>query len=54
MIPYVFYGFADITGIVLPDWLTHRPLALVNCFCFALICIAIVGLLQKLHLKLKV
>lgn len=54
MIPYVFYGFADITGSVLPDWLTHRPLALVNCFCFALICIAIVGLLQKLHLKLKV
>jgi predicted acyltransferase len=54
MIPYVFYGFADITGIVLPDWLTHSPMNLVNCFCFALICIAIVGLLQKLHLKLKV
>ena len=54
MIPYVFYGFADITGIVLPDWLTHGPMALVNCFCFALIVVAIVGILQKLHLKLKV
>jgi len=54
MIPYVFYGFADITGIVLPDWLTHGSMSLVNCFCFALICIAIVGILQKLHLKLKV
>jgi predicted acyltransferase len=54
MIPYVFYGFADITGIVLPDWLTHSPMSLVNCFCFALICIAIVGILQKLHIKLKV
>lgn len=54
MIPYVFYGFADITGIVLPDWLTHSPMNLVNCFCFALICIAIVGILQKLHIKLKV
>lgn len=54
MIPYVFYGFADITGIVLPDWLTHGPMSLVNCFCFALICIAIVGILQKLHIKLKV
>ena len=53
-IPYVFYGFADITGIVLPDWLTHGPMSLVNCFCFALICIAIVGILQKLHIKLKV
>ncbi len=54
MIPYVFYGFADITGIVLPDWLTHGPMALVNCFCFALIVVAVVGILQKLHLKLKV
>ena len=54
MIPYVFYGFADITGIVLPDWLTHGPMGLVNSVCFALIVVAIVGILQKLHLKLKV
>ena len=54
MIPYVFYGFADITGIVLPDWLTHGTMSLVNCFCFALIVVAVTGLLQRLHLKLKV
>ena len=54
MIPYVYYGFADITGIVLPDWLTHGPMGLVNSFCFALIVVATVGLLQQLHLKLKV
>lgn len=54
MIPYVFYGFADITGIVLPDWLTHGTMGLVNSFCFALIVVAVVGILQKLHLKLKV
>ena len=54
MIPYVYYGLADITGIVLPDWLTHGPMGLVNSFCFALIVVATVGLLQKLHLKLKV
>ena len=54
MIPYVFYGMADITGIVLPDWLTHGPMVLVNCFCFALIVVAVTGLLQKLHLQLKV
>lgn len=54
MIPYVFYGMADITGIVLPDWLTHGPMGLVNCFCFALIVVAVTGLLQKLHLQLKV
>jgi hypothetical protein len=39
---------------VLPDWITYCPMGLVKCFCFALLCIAIVGLLQKLHLKLKV
>ncbi|MBR5018342.1 MAG: DUF5009 domain-containing protein [Bacteroidales bacterium] len=54
MIPYVFYGMADLTGIVLPDWLTHGPMGLVNSFCFALIVVAVVGILQKLHLKLKV
>lgn len=54
MIPYVYYGFADITGIVLPDWLMQGPMGLVNSFCFALIVVATVGLLQKLHLKLKV
>ena len=54
MIPYVFYGFADITGVVLPDWLTHGTMGLVNSFCFALIVVAVVGLLQKLHLKLRV
>jgi len=54
MIPYVFYGFADITGVVLPDWLTHGPMGLVNSFCFALIVVAVTGILQKIHLKLKV
>ena len=54
MIPYVFYGMADLTGIVLPDWLTHGTMGLVNSFCFALIVVAVVGILQKLHLKLKV
>ena len=54
MLPYVFYGFADITGVVLPDWLTHGPMGLVNCFCFALIVIAIAGIMERLHIKLKV
>lgn len=54
MIPYVFYGFADITGVVLPDWLTHGAMSYVNCFGFALICIAIAGILEKMHIKLKV
>lgn len=54
MIPYVFYGFADVTGVILPDWLTHGFMSVVNCFCFALIVITIVGILEKLHIKLKI
>jgi len=54
MMPYVFYGFAEITGYVLPDWFTHGPMALVNCFCFALVCVWLVGILGKCKIKLKV
>lgn len=54
LIPYVFYGFADVTGVVLPDWTTHGFMSLVNCLCFAFVVIAVCGLLEKMHLKLKV
>lgn len=54
LIPYVSYGLADITGIVLPDWFTHHPWGLINSFCFALIIIGVTWLLGKLHIKLKI
>jgi len=54
MMPYVYYGFAEITGYVLPDWFTHGPMALVNCFCFSLVCIWTAGLLRKFKISLKV
>ena len=54
LIPYVYYGFADVTGIVLPDWFTHGWPGLVNCFCFAFVVIATTGLLERLHIKLKI
>lgn len=54
IIPYVFYGFADVTGIVLPDWFTHGFMGLVNCICFAFVVIGVTWMLEKLHIKLKI
>jgi len=53
MLPYVFYGFADLFEVVLPDWLTYPPMALVNCLCFSLLLIFLAGVLERLHIKLK-
>jgi Uncharacterized conserved protein len=54
IVPYVFYGFADMTGIVLPDYLTHGFMGLVNCFCFAFIVIGVTWVMENLHIKLKI
>lgn len=54
LIPYVFYGFADVTGYVLPDWFTHGFMGLVNCICFAFVVIGVTWGLEKLHVKLKI
>ena len=54
LIPYVFYGFADVTGVVLPDCLTHGLMGLLNCICFAFLVIVVVGIMEKFHLKLKI
>lgn len=54
IVPYVFYGFSDVTGIVLPDALTHGLTGLLNCMCFSLLAIAVTGLLERIHIKLKI
>lgn len=54
LIPYVSYGLADLTGIVLPDWFTHGFMGIVNCFCFALLIIGVTWLLGKIGIKLKI
>lgn len=54
LIPYVFYGFADVTGVVLPDWATHGWMGLANCLCFAFVVIGVTGAMEKLHVKLKI
>jgi hypothetical protein len=55
IIPYVSYGLADVTGVILPDWFTHGFLSIVNCLCFALAIIWVTWLLGRIaHLKLKI
>ena len=54
LVPYVFYGFADVTGVVLPDWFTHGFMGLVNCLCFAFVVIGVTWVMEKLHVKLKI
>jgi hypothetical protein len=53
-IPYISYGLADVTGIVLPDWFTHGFLSIVNCLCFAFAIIGVTWLLGRMCLKLKI
>jgi len=54
LIPYVWYGLADITEYVLPDYLTHGIIGIVKCLCFALIIIGITYLLGRIYIKLKI
>lgn len=54
IMPYVFYACSSLTGIVLPDSLTHGILGIANCLCFSLIVITITGILERLHIKLKI
>ena len=54
LVPYISYGLADLTGIVLPDWLTHGFMGLLNSLSFAFIIIGINWLLGRFHIKLKI
>lgn len=54
LVPYLFYGVADMTGIVLPGWLTHGAMGLVNCLIFALVVIGVTRLLGKFNIQLKI
>lgn len=54
LMPYVSYGLADLTGIVLLDWFTHGFMGIVNCLCFAFVIIGVTHLIGKIHIKLKI
>lgn len=54
LIPYIAYAMADLTGITLPDWLTHDFVGILNCLAFALFIIGITWLLGRFKVKLKI
>lgn len=54
LLPYISYALADLTGIVLPDWLTHGFMGIVNCLGFSLIIIGATWLLGRIPVKLKI
>jgi len=54
LMPYIAYAISDLTGITLPDWLTHGFAGIVNCLCFALVIIGVTWLLGRIHIKLKI
>jgi len=54
MVPYLAYAVSDMTGVVLPDWLTHGVMGIVNCLCFALVVTGATWCLGKLRIKLKI
>ncbi|MGM9803085.1 MAG: hypothetical protein ACI308_02800 [Muribaculaceae bacterium] len=54
LMPYVFYACSELTGVVLPHWLTHGFMGIVNCLVFSLVVITVTGVLERLHIKLKI
>lgn len=54
LVPYAWYAVSDITGMVLPNWLTHGYMGLLNSLVFSLIIIGITWLLGKASIKLKI
>lgn len=54
IVPYVYYGFADITGVVLPNLVTNGYVGLLNCIIFAFVVIGTTAILGKLNVKLKI
>ena len=54
LVPYVWYGVADVSGYVLPDYLTHGIVGIIKCFLFAFAIIGITYLLGRFHINLKI
>jgi len=54
LLPYIAYGLADITGIILPDWFTYGFMGILNSLSFAFIIIGATYLLGKVNIKLKI
>jgi hypothetical protein len=54
LVPYVWYGVADVSRYVLPDWIRLGYTGIIKCLVFAFLIIGITHVLGKLHIKLKI
>ena len=54
LMPYVAYGLADITGIILPDWFTHGFMGILNSLSFAFLIIGVTYIIGRFGIKLKI
>lgn len=54
LVPYVWYGVADVSGYVLPDWMRLGYVGILKCLVFAFLIIGITHLLGKIQIKLKI
>ncbi|MDQ8202608.1 DUF5009 domain-containing protein [Pelagicoccus sp. SDUM812003] len=54
LVPYLVYPISHWLGIELPDSLTHGAIGLLKSFFFALMIIAITGLINRAGVKLKI
>ncbi|SNR62919.1 heparan-alpha-glucosaminide N-acetyltransferase domain-containing protein [Lutibacter flavus] len=53
LIPYFIYPLRSISGISLPDFLTHNSIGLIASFAFAILIVLFTGWLEKKGFKLK-
>jgi len=55
LVPYVLYSvFWGFLNFSLPDWIKTGVPGIIKCACFALICVGITALLERLKIKLKI
>jgi hypothetical protein len=54
LMPYLAYALSGMTGLKLPDWMTHGVMGIVNCLCFSLVIIGVTWVAGKLQIKLKI
>ncbi len=54
LVPYFYYAFLVISGVYLPDMLRTGVVGILKSFLFAWLIVFITGMLEKIHVKLKI
>jgi predicted acyltransferase len=54
LLPYIYYGFADLYKLNLPDWLHHGVIGIIKSILFSILIIWITSFLEKLKIRIKI